>query len=107
MGSVVRHTNFGGAGVSVEKHATTVRYATSTAEEAATDRLARLHGLEGKVSSHGLRNVVAVVTVLNALLGNVLYLGSPVCWSVELTIWLVEFRRTCSGTRSVLIAQSC
>lgn len=77
-GAVTSHTDFGRGGIGVEKHTTTVRYATSTAEETAADWLARLHSLEGKVSSHRLGDVIAVIAVLDTLLSNVLYLGSPV-----------------------------
>ena len=79
----MQHTNFRGVCVSVEKHAAAVWYSTSTPKEAASYRFTRLHGLERKVSSHRLGDVVAVVAVLNALLGNVLYLGPPVNMSVK------------------------
>lgn len=105
--SVTPHTDFRGAGVSVEKHAAAIRYATSTAEEAASYRLARLHSLESKVSSHGLRDIIAVVAVLDAFLSNVLYLGSPVYVLAKPAIYLTMLFRTCSETRSVPSAQSC
>ena len=76
-------TNFGRVGVGVEKHTVSIWYAAGATEEAASYRLARLHSLEGEVSSHGLRDVIAVVTILNALLSNVLYLSSPVSWLAD------------------------
>jgi hypothetical protein len=77
--SRVRLTNFGRAGVSVEKHAAAIWCHSSTiaGQEARSHGLARFHSLKRQVSSHRLRNVVAVVAVLDALLGNVLYLSAP------------------------------
>jgi hypothetical protein len=70
-------TNFRRASVSVEKHTAAVGHATRAAEEAVSHGLAGLHGLESEISSHRFRDVVAVITVLDALLGNVLYLCAP------------------------------
>lgn len=65
-------TNFGRVGVRVEKHSATVGHTTGAAKEIGPNGFARLHGLESKISAHGLWNIVAVIAVLYTLLGNVL-----------------------------------
>jgi hypothetical protein len=67
-------TNFGRVGVSVEKHTAAIGHTTRTPKEAGSHGLTRLHCLQSKISPHGLRDVVAIVTVLNALLRYVLNL---------------------------------
>jgi hypothetical protein len=70
-------TDFRRARVSVEKHAAAVGHTTRAAKEAVAHGLAGFHGLESEISSHRFWDVIAVITVLNALLGDVLYLCTP------------------------------
>ena len=103
----MQRTNFRGVCVGVKEHAAAIWHSTSTTKEAVSYRFAGLHSLESKVSSHRLGDIVAVIAVLNALLGNVLYLGSSVYMLVKpIRCWAMSVR-TCSGTRFALSAQSC
>ena len=78
--------------------------------EALTGHAANRSGavcVHSQILPHGVGNAIAVLAALNAALGNVLDLGTPViCISKEFTSneWFVH---TCSGTKFVQIALSC
>lgn len=103
-------TDFGGAGIRVEKHAAAVgaHGTISAAKEALPQCLAGFHGLQCEVASHGLGNIVAIIAVLDTLLGDVLNLCASADVSVHAYDGYANFGCcTCSGTKSAPTAPSC
>ena len=74
------HTNFAGAiGIAIHEHsAPTIlcHGALWPTEQVWCEGLARLHSLHGIQLAHGLRDVVAVLTIVDALLVHHLDLGA-------------------------------
>lgn len=102
-----RLTDFAGAAFRVEKHSTAISKASAT-QQITPKRLAGLHRLQSKVSTHRLGDVIAIFAILDALLGDVLYLRAPVILSATLVNQFHAHQlHTCSGTRSEQSAQSC
>jgi hypothetical protein len=103
---IVTRTNFARTGLTVEQHAAAVRKSAATSKQIPSKGLAGLHGLQGEITTHRLGNVIAVFAALDALLCNVLNLGSPVD-VLAIYVSVGESTLTGSGTISGQNAQSC
>lgn len=91
-------------GVSVEHEAGIAVRETLTGHAANRSRAICVHS---KILPHGIGDAIAILAALNAALGNVLDLGTPIiCISKDLTS-NEYFVHTCSGTKFVQIARSC
>jgi len=78
-------TNFARGSVSVEGHSTiTIRGVSGrTTHHTGIPRFARVHGLHGKMATHGFGNRLAILAVLDALPCDILNLRTPDSVSVD------------------------
>lgn len=92
-------------GVSVEHEACVAVWEALTRHAANRSRAVCVHG---EVLSHGIGDAIAILAALNAALGDVLDLGTPIN-RISKNDWLpmTFYVRTCSGTKFVQIAPSC